>query len=174
MRAVGDRWYRLEAQARDNLGNKRLSGGDALVAQLRGSCPVEAAVKDSGDGRYTATFCATSAGDHLIHVTMGTGPSPSLHHLPDHLPALKAVIDIQPMRALITETRYFFAKNADRCWWTQSVAAPGWACTLLWPTIGSPPLPNRLCSATWQACGNSSFKADMSHSSFLHSSSYAY
>lgn len=83
--AVAGKQSSFTIQARDDLGNKRLSGGDACVVQLRGSCPVvEASVEDGGDGRYTATFCTTSAGDQLIHVMLGkekVAGSPYLAHI---------------------------------------------------------------------------------------------
>ena len=58
-------------QARDDLGNKRLTGGDEFVAELRGPSTVYATVNDSGDGTYRVTLNTTAAGDHLLHLTAG-------------------------------------------------------------------------------------------------------
>lgn len=61
----------LLCQARDDLGNKRLTGGDEFVAELRGPSTVYATLADGGDGAYTATLNTTVAADHLLHVTTG-------------------------------------------------------------------------------------------------------
>lgn len=58
-------------QARDDLGNKRLTGGDDFVAQLRGPSTVYATIEDAGNGTYGVTLNTTTAGDHLLHVTAG-------------------------------------------------------------------------------------------------------
>lgn len=58
-------------QAKDDLGNKRLSGGDEFVVELRGPSAVYATVADNGDGTYTATFNTTAAGDHMVHISTG-------------------------------------------------------------------------------------------------------
>lgn len=58
-------------QARDDLGNKRLNGGDDFVAELRGPSTVYATVSDGSDGTYAAVLNTTAAGDHLLHITTG-------------------------------------------------------------------------------------------------------
>lgn len=61
----------LLRQARDDLGNKRLTGGDEFVGELRGPSTVYATVGDGGDGTYAGTLNTTASGDHLLHVTIG-------------------------------------------------------------------------------------------------------
>ncbi len=58
-------------QARDDLGNRRLTGGDEFVVELRGPSSVYASVKDGGDGTYAAVLSTTVSGDHLVHITLG-------------------------------------------------------------------------------------------------------
>lgn len=58
-------------QARDNLGNKRLSGGDNFVVWLEGPATVHARVKDQDDGSFLATYTAYKAGMYNLYITNG-------------------------------------------------------------------------------------------------------
>ena len=58
-------------QARDEDGNRRLTGGDEFRVQLRGPATVFGTVTDQGNGFHTASYCTTVAGEYLIHVTTG-------------------------------------------------------------------------------------------------------
>ena len=59
-------------QARDEDGNKRLSGGDDFVVEIRGGpVAVFGAVADRSDGTYVVTYRVDRAGECLIHVTTG-------------------------------------------------------------------------------------------------------
>ena len=53
--------------------NKRLSGGDDFQVKLVGPGGFEthADLQDKEDGTYIVTFCATAAGTHDVHVTIG-------------------------------------------------------------------------------------------------------
>ena len=60
------------AQARDEDGNRRLSGGDDFVVELRGGPPAAfGAVADMGDGTYAVTYSTERAGEYLFHVSTG-------------------------------------------------------------------------------------------------------
>ncbi|KAK9830214.1 hypothetical protein WJX72_010381 [[Myrmecia] bisecta] len=58
-------------QARDELRNKRLSGGDEFKVMLRGPAEVYATVKDNSDGTYQATYQTVVAGQYQLHVLTG-------------------------------------------------------------------------------------------------------
>ena len=60
------------AQARDEDGNRRLSGSDDFVVELCGGPPAAfGAVVDRGDGTYAVTYSTDRAGEYLIHVSTG-------------------------------------------------------------------------------------------------------
>lgn len=68
-------------QARDERGNKRLSGGDEFQVLLRaagGAAALAAAVADKGDGIYSVTYTATLAGVYQLEVTIGESVKPLL------------------------------------------------------------------------------------------------
>lgn len=59
-------------QARDEDGNRRLSGGDDFVVELRGGPPaVFGAVADREDGTYAVTYSTERVGEYLVHISTG-------------------------------------------------------------------------------------------------------
>lgn len=62
-----------EVQARDELRNKRLCGGDIFVVNLTGpdDIQVDGSVEDKDDGTHTVTYTATTAGRYQLHITNG-------------------------------------------------------------------------------------------------------
>lgn len=70
-------------QARDELNNKRLSGGDVFRVDLTGaSAMIHGQVCDNHDGTYTATYSTNHAGHYQLHITDGMAISclNSWHH----------------------------------------------------------------------------------------------
>lgn len=62
----------VTVEARDSLGNRRTTGGDAVAAEARGAAgAVAATVVDAGDGSYTLTYTATVSGEYAVHVELG-------------------------------------------------------------------------------------------------------
>ena len=61
-------------QAKDELRNRRLCGGDTFVVHLEGPSSVEGSVEDHNDGTYTATYQACVAGDYVLSITNGSSP----------------------------------------------------------------------------------------------------
>ena len=59
------------AQAKDELKNRRLCGGDTFVVRLEGPSLIEGCVDDHNDGIYTATYQACVAGNYTLKVTNG-------------------------------------------------------------------------------------------------------
>lgn len=70
-RATAGRPAEFLIQARDEDGNRRLSGGEDFGALLRGPANVAASVVDKGDGTYALTYTATVAGVYQLEVTLG-------------------------------------------------------------------------------------------------------
>ena len=66
-------------QAKDELKNRRLCGGDTFVVRLEGPSAVDGSVEDHGDGTYTATYQASVAGTYTLSVTNGQPGSISPH-----------------------------------------------------------------------------------------------
>ena len=66
-------------QAKDELNNRRLCGGDTFVVRLEGPSAVDGSVEDHGDGTYTATYQASVAGAYTLSVINGQPGSISLH-----------------------------------------------------------------------------------------------
>lgn len=64
------------AQAKDDLRNKRLCGGDVFAVRLNGPESIEGLVVDNDDGTYTVNYTATVAGKYQLAITDG-----ALHHL---------------------------------------------------------------------------------------------
>jgi len=58
-------------QAKDELKNRRLCGGDTFVVHLEGPASVEGSVEDHSDGTYTASYQACIAGSYTLSVTNG-------------------------------------------------------------------------------------------------------
>lgn len=58
-------------QAKDELKNRRLCGGDTFVVRLEGPSAVDGSVEDHGDGTYTATYQVSVAGTYTLSVTNG-------------------------------------------------------------------------------------------------------
>ncbi len=58
-------------QARDELRNRRLCGGDVFEARLRGPDSIEGTVDDNNDGTYTVNYTATLAGQYQLCITTG-------------------------------------------------------------------------------------------------------
>lgn len=58
-------------QARDELRNRRLCGGDVFAVHLTGPNSIEGSVMDNDDGTYTVTYTATLAGQYQLSITMG-------------------------------------------------------------------------------------------------------
>jgi hypothetical protein len=63
----------LFPQARDEDGNRRLTGGDEFQAHLRGPASLVASVKDNGDGTYLVTYSARVAGVYRLDITTSGG-----------------------------------------------------------------------------------------------------
>ncbi len=61
-------------QAKDELRNRRLCGGDTFLVHLEGPSSVEGSVEDHNDGTYTATYQACIAGEYVLSVTNGGSP----------------------------------------------------------------------------------------------------
>lgn len=62
-----------ELQAKDELRNKRLAGGDTFIVWLEGPATVHASVDDRNDGTYIAAFKSTIVGLYDLYITNG-GP----------------------------------------------------------------------------------------------------
>lgn len=59
-------------QARDEAGNRRLSGGDEFQVLLTGpSASLAATVTDKGDGTYSVAYTASVAGVYQLSITVG-------------------------------------------------------------------------------------------------------
>jgi len=58
-------------QARDELKNRRLCGGDVFVVRLEGPSELDGTVKDHNNGTYTASYTPTLAGVHQLHLLNG-------------------------------------------------------------------------------------------------------
>lgn len=58
-------------QARDDLRNKRLCGGDVFSVHLLGPKHVQADITDHDDGTYTATYSSDLAGMYQLHISNG-------------------------------------------------------------------------------------------------------
>ena len=88
-------------QAKDELRNRRLCGGDTFVVHLEGPSSVEGSVEDHSDGTYTATYQARIAGQYTLSVTNGGSPLLLLHirqgtdlylcHIPQPCDCLRSV-----------------------------------------------------------------------------------
>ena len=63
-------------QAKDELRNRRLCGGDTFEVRLEGPSSVEGSVEDHGDGTYTASYQVCVAGGYTLSVTNGESPAP--------------------------------------------------------------------------------------------------
>lgn len=61
----------IAGQARDELGNRRLCGGDAFALRLEGPASVPGAVADRGNGTYAASYCARLAGRYELSLVDG-------------------------------------------------------------------------------------------------------
>ena len=61
-------------QAKDELNNRRLCGGDTFDIRLEGPASVDGSVEDHGDGTYTASYRACRAGPYTLSVTNGATP----------------------------------------------------------------------------------------------------
>ena len=66
----------IASQAKDELNNRRLCGGDTFNVRLEGPASVEGSVEDHGDGTYTASYTACRAGPYTLSVTNGAAPLP--------------------------------------------------------------------------------------------------
>lgn len=69
----------LVIQARDELGNIRLSGGERFAASVRGTSPAVLSVKDRQNGIHELNIRVNKAGRHSLHVTLddeSVGDSP--------------------------------------------------------------------------------------------------
>lgn len=62
---------RRSFQAKDELRNRRLAGGDCFLVWLEGPATVHAVVQDNGDGTYLATHNATVTGMYQLYITNG-------------------------------------------------------------------------------------------------------
>ncbi len=58
-------------QAKDQLRNKRLCGGDVFAVRLNGPDNIEGLVLDNDDGTYTVNYTATVAGKYELAITDG-------------------------------------------------------------------------------------------------------
>lgn len=58
-------------QARDDLGNRRLCGGDAFAVHLEGPAHVSGDVTDRANGMYGVRYCATLAGRYQLCILNG-------------------------------------------------------------------------------------------------------
>lgn len=63
-------------KARDENGNRRLTGGDEFRIELRGPTTIFGSITDSGNGMYRATYSTRTAGEYLIHITTSMSPCP--------------------------------------------------------------------------------------------------
>jgi filamin len=62
-------------QAKDRNGNNMNKGGDPWEVKIQGpDGPVDANVKDNGDGTYTVDYAPKSPGKHRIDVTLKGAP----------------------------------------------------------------------------------------------------
>lgn len=61
----------LHRQARDSLGNKRLSGGDTFLVWLEGPETVHGHIRDHENGTFTANYTAIKAGLYDLYITNG-------------------------------------------------------------------------------------------------------
>ena len=93
-------------QARDDLGNRRLTGGDEFVVELRGPSSAYASITDGGDGTYAAALSTNVAGDHLVHVTLGTHALSGAEWLKEQhaLPGLPMSYEKTPVSCCVTCT----------------------------------------------------------------------
>ncbi|MCC7492369.1 MAG: hypothetical protein IT204_08495, partial [Fimbriimonadaceae bacterium] len=58
-------------QARDALGNARLTGGDTVAVSVSGANSATATVTDHGDGTYTAVYTPQLPGTNQVAITLG-------------------------------------------------------------------------------------------------------
>jgi hypothetical protein len=56
--------------ARDAIGNARVEGGDKFAVRVTGTATLDAAVSDSGNGTYEASFVAPVTGSYDVAVTL--------------------------------------------------------------------------------------------------------
>ncbi|GAB4815949.1 hypothetical protein N2152v2_002995 [Parachlorella kessleri] len=71
-RAVAGQQAEFLIQARDEAGNRRLSGGDEFQVLLTApSASLAATVTDKGDGTYSVAYTATVAGVYQLSITVG-------------------------------------------------------------------------------------------------------
>ena len=70
-RALAGRPAEFVIQARDEAGNRRLSGGEEFSVALTGPASLAAAVADKEDGTYSVAYTATVAGVYQLEVTLG-------------------------------------------------------------------------------------------------------
>eukprot|EP00887_Chlorella_sp_A99_P000144 scaffold16.g144.t1 len=97
-RAVAGQAGELVIEARDEQGNKRLSGGDEFKVHLRGPASLVATVADEGDGSYAVTYTATIAGVYELHITNSPYP---LRMLPGRPTPRKCAVRGEGRRAAV-------------------------------------------------------------------------
>ena len=73
-------------QARDENGNRRLTGGDEFRIELRGAATLYGTVTDLGNGMYQAMYSTTVSGEYLIHVCTGASFRFQILHKQDAVP----------------------------------------------------------------------------------------
>lgn len=66
------------AQARDDLRNKRLCGGDTFLVRLEGPQELTARVTDHDNGTYTVEYTATAAGRYQLSIVNGVRARPCM------------------------------------------------------------------------------------------------
>lgn len=70
-RAIAGENARFFIEARDELRNRRLNGGDEFAVYLLGPNRVQATVKDNEDGTYDVEYKAEVAGQYQLHIMIG-------------------------------------------------------------------------------------------------------